>query len=118
RLDADPLAAAHLQQLVVPLGLVEEAELAGGGRRQRDHLVGEVHRALGLGRVAERLQAGADDLLEVALADVDDVEHPPGAAEERMPLDAVAGGLPDPFLLPEAVAEVAAEQAELPELVG
>ena len=114
-----PLRPRHLEDLVLPLGLrAQEAELAGGGRRQGDHLVGEVDRALGLGGVAERLQAGADDLLEVALADVDDVEHPPGAAEQRVPLDAVAGGLPDPLLRPEAVAEVAAEQAELPELVG
>ena len=96
----------------------QEAELAGGGRRQGDHLVGEVDRAVGLREVAERLEPGADDLLQVALADVDDVEHPPGVAEQRMPLDAVLGGLPDPLLLPEAVAEVAAEQAELPELVG
>ena len=50
RLDADPLAAGHLQGLVLLLVLVEEAERPGGGRRQGDHLVGEVDRALGLRR--------------------------------------------------------------------
>src|SRR5687767_10854407 len=68
--------------------------------------------------MAQGLEARPDDLLEIALAGVDDVDHPLGVAEERMPLDALSDGLPDSLLLPEAVAEVEPEKAELPELVG
>ena len=60
---------------------VEVAEEARRRRRQRHHFVGEVDRALGLLAVAQGLEAGADDLLQVALAGVDDVDDPGGAAE-------------------------------------
>ncbi len=139
-LDPDALAPGHLEDLLRRLSgrghggrlllavlagvrrrLLTIAELARGLRRQRDHLVGEVHRALGLGGMAERLEAGAHDPLQVALAGVDDVDDPVGAAEGRvngLTVGRGGTGLPDLRLLPVAIAEVLAQQPELPELVG
>ncbi len=98
--------------------LGDDAEQAGGGLGERHHLVGEVDRALRRLMVAERREAGADDLLQVALARVDDVDHPLAAAEGGVLGGALDGRRPEPLLFPPAVAEVLAEQAELPELVG
>ena len=84
----------------------------------------------GLALVSERFQAGADDALQVGLPRVDHVDHAgaPSEVGPRLPA-AVAGirfrrpGLPERTAAaastPEGgVLEVAAEQAELPELVG
>ena len=115
-----------------------DAERLGGGRGQRDHLVGEVDRAVGpLG------EAGApdrllDDLLRVRLPHVDDVDDarrrsPNRPSRRRVgPLGVVArpvegrhavGG--DELRVAERrdvrghlVLEVDPEDAELPELVG
>jgi hypothetical protein len=77
--------------------------------------------AIGLGGVAHAAQ-GLDDVgLRVGLARVDDVVDGLRAAEMRVGLDAVFGR--DPALVigvreERLVAEVATEQAELPEVVG
>ena len=119
-LDADPLAARHLERLALAL-LVAGRRRAGARSPARAppsrRRSGPSARASSAWPSA--CEAGAHDLLQVALAGVDDVDHPLGAAEGRVLVGAARGvGLPDPLLLPEAVAEVAAEQAELPELVG
>ena len=110
-LDADPLASRH-QRRASPraargaggLGLAflgldagVDPELARRRRRERHHLVGEVHalaRRLG---VAERLEAGDHDLLQIALARVDHVDDATGAAERgrrcRVAAAAAAGAV-------------------------
>ncbi len=75
-----PAAASPLLGLVVA-GF--EPELARRRRRERDHLVGEVHALARRLAVAERLEPGDDDLLEIALARVDHVDDAAGAAEGR-----------------------------------
>ncbi|OQC39426.1 MAG: hypothetical protein BWX64_01631 [Acidobacteria bacterium ADurb.Bin051] len=116
-LHADPLASGHLD--AAPLLLADRLpELPGGRRRERDHLVGEVDRVGRRLGVAERFEAGADDPLQVALAGVDHVDHPPRVAEGGRVLRTLRGRLPDSLLHPVPVGELLAEQPELPELVG
>ena len=70
--------------------------------------------------IAQRLQALSHDLLQVRLADIDDVVDPVAMTECGMdPLSLGRRSYPDiARLLEMAVAEVPVEQAELPELVG
>ena len=97
------------------------AKLNGAARRERDHLVAEVRVVIGLfgiSHAAERL----DDIgLRVRLARVDDVVDRGRAAEARMVRLTRFSG--DPAFVvgirEEAfIAEVLAEQSELPKMIG
>src|ERR1700721_1567882 len=97
------------------------AEIEGAARRKRAHLGGEVRVVVGLLGVAEAAQ-GFDDIgLGIGLTRIDDVVDGLGSAEERMVGSTAFSG--DPALAigigEEAlVAEVAAEQAKLPKVIG
>ena len=120
-LDAQALAARHLDHGLVLRDVVAEGPRGGGG--EHDLLVGEVVGALRPVRVAEGGDARLHHPLRVGLADVDHVVDRPRVAERRgarlalaarrrpEPVPVVVGPVP-------AVAEVAVELPELPELVG
>src|ERR1700736_2862167 len=74
RFSPEPLAARHLDERLLRIFrryLVPE--LASCGVRQRDHLVREVHRVIGLLGVPEGAERLAEQRLQVHLAGVDDV---------------------------------------------
>ena len=121
-LDAETFAAADFNVgffLVFFRDVV--AELDGAARRERDHLVAEMRVVIGLIGVSHAAQ-GLDDVgLRVRLARIDDVVDGRGAAEVRMVRlalfrrnPALVIGISEEGL----VAEVLAEQAELPKVVG
>jgi hypothetical protein len=137
-LDAEPLAPRHLEVgLAAVLVGKNDAERLGGTRGERDHLVGEVDRAVGPVGEPGAPDRFLDDLLRVGLPHVDDVDDgvaaPVAALRLRVgPLRVVArpaerghavGG--DELRVAERrdvrrhlVLEVDPEEAELPELVG
>ncbi len=97
------------------------AKFHGAARRERDHLVAEVRVVIGLVGVAHAAQRLDHVGLRIGLARVDHVVDGRGAAEVRMGLLALDGR--DPALVigileERLVTEVAAEQAELPKVVG
>ena len=97
------------------------AQLDRAARRERDHLVAEVRVVVGLLGVAHAAQRLNHVGLRIALARVDHVIDGLRAAKVRMRLHAVHGR--DPALVIRIgeewlVAEVAAEQAKLPEVIG
>ena len=123
RLDAEPLAAGHLDvgTAAILFGKLD-AQLGAASGRERHHLVGEMHGARGLLGETELAQAGHDDVLEIALARIDDVVDARGVAE-RGPARRLGLGGRDPdhvpaVFLPGPVVEILPQQAELPELVG
>ena len=122
-LHAEAFAAGYLN---VGLGAIffldVVAELQRAARRQRHHLIGEVRVVRGLLGVAQQAERFDDGVLRIALPRVDDVVDRGDIAEVRMVRLAVLGRNPDLMLvgiLVEApIAEVAAQQAELPEVIS
>ena len=86
-LDAEPLAAGHLDERplrVFGVGWRRVTELPRGRVRQRHHLVGEVMRPLGAFGMPHVDQRLLQQLLEVRLPHVDHVVDVGRAAERRM----------------------------------
>ena len=121
-LHAEALAARDLDVRLRAVFLADlVAELHGAARRQRDHLVGEVRVVRRLLGVAQQPQRLDHRVLRIALPRVDDVVDRRHAAEVRMVGLAVLGR--DPHLVAvgiaveAAIAEVASQQPELPEVI-
>ena len=100
------------------------AQLGAAARRQRHHLIREVHRLRGLLRIAQRLQSCHHYVLQIRLPDVDDIVNARAVAKRR---GRAAGGRRigrDPQLAAigiaheRAIVEILAQQAEFPELIG
>ena len=96
-----------------------DPELLRARRAQRDHFVAEVDRMLHLIFVSQAEESLTNDVLEIRLADVDDVIHGLPVTERRM--NRFSGSRRrDPDVSPAiqmTVVEVLIEESELPELV-
>ena len=126
-LNAQAFPARDLDERAsVILGLI--AKGLGRGLGERHHLVGEVDGTLRFVRMVERRQRLNQQLLQVTLTRIDDVVDRSGLSERwDWPLSAVgrrvaAGRRPERaagvLVTEQAVAEVLAQEPELPELLG
>src|SRR5271157_2586808 len=122
-LHAESLATRDLDVRFAAIFLANlVAQLHGAARRERDHLIGEMSVVRSLLRIAEQPDGLDDGVLRIALPRVDHVVDGCHAAKMRMVSLAVLGR--DPHIMPvgiaiePAIAEVAPEEAELPQVVG
>ena len=98
------------------------AQFGGAARRERDHLVGKMGVVVGLLVISEAAQRFDHGVLRLRLAGVDHVVDFRHIAEMRMVQRAHRGR--DPAIMSVgiaiklAIAEIAAQQAKLPQVVG
>ncbi len=122
-LDAESLAARNLDVGLGPVFLADlVAKLHGTSRREGDHLVREVRIVRGLLRVTEKPECLDHGVLRIGLTRVNDVVNRGDVAEVRMIRLAVLGRNPDLVIVgiavELAVAEVQAQQTELPKMIS